>query len=39
MYAVLPSRRQVPRSVSAFLDFATEKIRAPILPGRGRAAK
>jgi DNA-binding transcriptional LysR family regulator len=28
MYAVLPSRRQVPRAVSAFLDFATAKIRA-----------
>jgi len=27
MYAVLPSRRQVPRAVSAFLEFATEKIR------------
>jgi len=28
MYAVLPSRRQVPRAVAAFLEFATEKIRA-----------
>jgi DNA-binding transcriptional LysR family regulator len=40
MYAVLPSRRQVPRAVSAFLDFATEKIRAPQEePGKPQAGR
>lgn len=39
MYAVLPSRRQVPRAVSAFLDFATEKIRAQTGAVAARAAK
>ena len=34
LYAVLPSRKQVPRAVSAFVQFAADNLNAQLEPGR-----